>query len=771
MTCTPPSVDPVEVRRALGLLHPEGGTFETRILEVKDATWNGHRDSRSYPIGFGYFRDPGRAAQELSRVLGSARFLGIYTTLNPVRPELFSRAADELRPAGKKDSTTSDADVPRRRWILVDLDFKRPTGISTTDAEHEAALALARRIAQEITARYGWPPPVLADSGNGAHLLWQVSLPGDDGGLVKRVLARLQKDFAADGVDVDQTVFNSSRITKLYGTLAAKGSNTPERPHRMSRILEVPEDLRPVPSVLLEDYAGPAETATPPPPGQGTTSGWSVDEWVSKHLPEAKDAVPHAGGRKWILDPCPFDENHRGTSSALFQLSGGGLAFKCQHNGCAGRTWTDLRTLREGPRRTPAALPPGIPSPVLLRLADIEPEGVSWIWSGRIAKGKLTLLDGDPGTGKSTLALNLAAAISTGGILPGGDRVTPADVVILSAEDGAADTIRPRIDAAGGDPRRIHLLTAVLTSEGEEAPDLCSHIPIIRAAVERTKAALVIIDPLMAYLGPDVNSHRDQDIRRTLSPLSKMAEETGTALVVVRHLNKSAGGQAIYRGGGSIGIAGAARVVLLVAKDPEDEDRRILAVVKNNLAKFPESLAFRLQGVGHVARVEWDSEPVSYTADELLAVSVQDPDGQEEKTDQKTAKETAQEWLIQLLWKGPVPSKEIPAQIKEAGLSAKTVRRARESLGIICQRIGYGPDGGWEWRLPEPLRAGRNFETGERADPSKDAHTPAIDAQDAHQKKLGHLGQDWGPDGHLWSAGPEAGGVTSPSLDLEEEAV
>lgn len=415
--------------------------------------------------------------------------------------------------------------------------------------------------------------------------------------------------------------------------------------------------------------------------------------------------------------------------------------------------------------------PPSGPLPVLVTLADVEPEEVSWIWTGRVARGKLTLLDGDPGTGKSTLALNLAAAISTGGILPGGDRVNPADVVILSAEDGAADTIRPRIDAAGGDPRRIHLLTAVTTPEGEEAPDLCSHISSIRAAVERTRAALVVIDPLMAYLGPDVNSHRDQDVRRTLRPLAQMAEETGTALVVVRHLNKSAGGQAIYRGGGSIGIAGAARGVLLVAKDPEDEDRRILAVVKNNLAKFPESLAFRLQSVGHVARVEWDSEPVSYTADELLAVTVPDPDSQEEKTDQKTAKETAQEWLIQLLWKGPVPSKEIPAQIKEAGLSAKTVRRARESLGIICQRIGYGPEGGWEWRLPEPLRVGRNFETGERIDAPKDAHTPIIDAQDAHQKKPGHLGQEWGANGHLWQPDGPPEGVTSSALDIEEEAV
>ncbi|MCC6131408.1 MAG: AAA family ATPase [Acidobacteria bacterium] len=415
--------------------------------------------------------------------------------------------------------------------------------------------------------------------------------------------------------------------------------------------------------------------------------------------------------------------------------------------------------------------PPSGPLPVLVTLADVEPEEVSWIWTGRVARGKLTLLDGDPGTGKSTLALNLAAAISTGGILPGGDRVNPADVVILSAEDGAADTIRPRIDAAGGDPRRIHLLTAVSTSEGEEAPDLCSHIPIIRAAVEKTKAALVIIDPLMAYLGPDVNSHRDQDIRRTLSPLSKMAEETGAALLVVRHLNKSAGGQAIYRGGGSIGIAGAARVVLLVAKDPEDEERRILAVVKNNLAKFPDSLAFRLQSVGHVARVEWDSEPVSYTADELLAVSAQDPDSQEERDEKRTAKKAAAEWLTDLLMDGPVPSEEIPDIAKKAGLSWATVRRAKETLGVVSQRIGPGRNAPWEWRLPEPIRKGRNFgqpEHGKGDSSHSDAHSDAPHVQAKNLEHLEHLDEHLIGKPDLQSP---AGGVTSPYFEAEEEAV
>lgn len=343
MTAAPPSVDPVEVRRALELLHPEGETFEIRILRAKDATWNGHRDARTYPTAFGYFRGPVRPAQELPRVLGSASFLGIYTTLNSVRPELFSRAADVLQPCGPKDSTTSDADIPRRRWLLVDLDFKRPAGISTSDEEHEAALALGRRIAQEMTTRHGWPSPVLADSGNGAHLLWQVSLPGDDGGLVKRVLARLQKDFAADGVDVDQSVFNPARITKLYGTLAGKGSNTKERPHRMSRILEIPEDLRPVPSVLLEDYAGPVQQAPPPKP-EATTDGTDFESLIRKRWPDAKKKTTADGTTIYELPECPWEPEHRGSAFAG-RRANGALFAGCQGNRCQGKGWADFREL------------------------------------------------------------------------------------------------------------------------------------------------------------------------------------------------------------------------------------------------------------------------------------------------------------------------------------------------------------------------------------------------------------------------------------------
>ena len=184
---------------------------------------------------------------------------------------------------------------------------------------------------------------------------------------------------------------------------------------------------------------------------------------------------------------------------------------------------------------------------------------------------------------------------------PGEDR-EPAGVVILSAEDDLRDTIRPRLDAAGADVDRVLALEVVPDVEGgERLPTLPIDAHYILTAVRLMGACLVVVDPLSAYLGVTINSHRDQDCRRALWPLAKLAEETGAAVVVVRHLNKGNASNPLYRGGGSIGIIGAARLGLLVARDPDNGDRRVLASTKCNLAKLPASLGFALDTAGNRA--------------------------------------------------------------------------------------------------------------------------------------------------------------------------
>src|SRR5829696_6228563 len=264
--------------------------------------------------------------------------------------------------------------------------------------------------------------------------------------------------------------------------------------------------------------------------------------------------------------------------------------------------------------------------PHTVRLSDVAPESLRWLWKDRIPASKITVLDGDPGLGKSTLLCELAARISRGDPLPGDDSepAAPRGVLLFSAEDDVHDTIRPRIDAAGGDPQRIVFFVAVPDGSETGRPfALPRDLPILDAVVARVDAALVIFDPLVAFLPAGVSAGIDQHVRHALGALKASAERTGAAIVVVRHLNKSASANPLYRGLGSVGIIGAARSGLLAA-DPDDPDRRILALAKGNLARPPVSLAFRLEDVpgATVARVVWDGES-PWTAAELLDAQVQ----------------------------------------------------------------------------------------------------------------------------------------------------
>jgi hypothetical protein len=316
------------------------------------------------------------------------------------------------------------------------------------------------------------------------------------------------------------------------------------------------------------------------------------------------------------------------------------------------------------------------------RLADVEPEAVSWLWPGRLPLGKVVLLEGDPGLGKSTVALDLAARVTAGRRWPDKGACAPAaPVVILSAEDGPADTIRPRFDAAGGDPNLAVVITGVTGLPGGLV-SLPDHVELLREHVRALGARLVLVDPLTAYLAGHVNSHRDHDVRRALAPLAALAHDTGALVLVIRHLNKSIGGPAIYRGGGSIGIAGAARAVFVVAADPGDASRRVLAPVKSNLATLSPSLTFTLDDVGGVARVSWGA-PSPLTAAQLLAAQSGDDD-------ERSALDAACELVRDVLADRPVSARDLERHAREAGVSRRTLERARARLGVRSIPAGFG---------------------------------------------------------------------------------
>jgi hypothetical protein len=216
-----------EILRTCQALFAPGQVAELRALDAVTREWR-----RPHTVS-GYFDD----WDKLAAAALDIRARGIYVTLNPVNPALLARALNRLRDINSGEPATGDGDIVARRWLPIDCDPVRPTGISATDAEHDLALARAREIRAYLQAQ-GWPEPLLADSGNGAHLLYRVDLPADDGGLVAGALAALAFRFSDALVIVDEKNFNPARIWKLYGTVAAKGDATPERPHRLSRLVE-----------------------------------------------------------------------------------------------------------------------------------------------------------------------------------------------------------------------------------------------------------------------------------------------------------------------------------------------------------------------------------------------------------------------------------------------------------------------------------------------------------------------------------------------------
>lgn len=335
--------------------------------------------------------------------------------------------------------------------------------------------------------------------------------------------------------------------------------------------------------------------------------------------------------------------------------------------------------------------------PEVVRLDTVAPSCVKWLWNQRIALGKLTLIAGDPGLGKSYLTLDLASRVSTGRAMPGDcwengrpmDRF-PGTAILLSAEDDPADTVRPRLESAGADLRRVSMVTGVRTGDALKSFSLREHLKFLRdLCKQQDDVRLIVIDPISAYLG-DEEGHSNTKVRNLLAPLSKLAQDFGVAVVAVTHLNKGGqgggAGSAIYRAMGSLAFTAAARTVHLVARDPEDVERRLLVPIKNNLGQDRTGFGFTLglTADGGTA-VQWEQTPTSETADALLD-RFSRPAGRDAVASSKVDEATS--WLREELKNGPVSSKALERAAEEAGYSRRTLVRARASLGAEAVRDG-----------------------------------------------------------------------------------
>ena len=345
-------------------------------------------------------------------------------------------------------------------------------------------------------------------------------------------------------------------------------------------------------------------------------------------------------------------------------------------------------------------------TPIGKTLDTVQPERIEWLWRARLALGKMTIFDGDPGLGKSTVTLDIAARVSTGAPFPGEVLGRPPrGVVILSAEDGLADTISPRLIAAGADRSRIYAMTGILTPLGVEGSvSIPDGLAQIKMALLEMDAALLIIDPLVSHFAQSVNANNDQQVRTALSPLMTMLEQTRAAAFMVRHLNKADTKQALYRGGGSIGIIGASRFGMMVARDPDDPESRVMATTKCNLAVEPPSLRYRLESVEgtDVAQTVWDRDAAPYSAGDLLEHA-----SDENQRYDKDEHDEIIGWLQHLLYTEPgmeptkVERNEILKEAKKRNYGERAMRRAKKTLNIKSgpEKVGAA----WYWWLPEEV--------------------------------------------------------------------
>ncbi|MGC1273446.1 MAG: YfjI family protein [Planctomycetaceae bacterium] len=344
---------PIEgIRRGLKTLFQPGDVFEVRSLNVKPSHGRGKPFTSA-----GYFDDFDKAAKAIAEIDRDGKPSGVYVTMNPPDPALLARAANRLE--HHAGTTTSDANITARRWLLVDLDCDRPAKISASDDEKRAARLVAMRLAAHLRDEHGWADPVEADSGNGFHLLYRIDLPNDDD--AKRLvegtlkgLAAIVAGWADDGptVKVDTAVGNAARITKAYGTTARKGDDIEARPHRRSGIINAPADPEIVTVAALQAITVAAtentangkptfhSTTTARPTSNGSNGALDVARWLTDR------GIGHQAaddGTKYVLDECPFNPDHKAPDAAIFRFNTGATGFKCFHDSCADKRWADAR--------------------------------------------------------------------------------------------------------------------------------------------------------------------------------------------------------------------------------------------------------------------------------------------------------------------------------------------------------------------------------------------------------------------------------------------
>ncbi len=716
MVSVPPpegqGLDLAQARRALELFTDDKHKWELRALSGDSC-------------GGTRIFSPGKVEEMLDWAQKRSRNYTIYLNLNPVDP---SHTGD----TAKKDHMAG------RRWLFIDIDPIKPAeykDASATDDEHEAA----RGVASEIHASLGerdWPAPVVVDSGNGWYLLYRVDLPNTQHVqiLFKKIGSVLHQRYAGQA-KVDQSVHNANRLAKLPGSMARKGPNAADRPHRPCRMDYVPQNIEAVPaemlSVLAADGDAGGQAAQPRP--ENVPSPFRLDGTEEGHARYVQRALEGEVAAVALARRGADEGLNNALNKAAFALGSLGGAHVLRE----GRAYAALvpvavarglgqveadKTFRSGweagysqPRQLPKPNSPNGPNPlfgkpgktavadetgekvgegqnVILRASDVIPKKIEWLWPWRIPLGKLTTFAGVGGLGKTFVLLDIIARVTRGLPWPdmNGECAEVGQALFVSGEDDPEDTLVPRLIEVGADLTKVAFLTTEVLGKFTLAD-----LKTLDMAVDQLGPGVrfVAIDPPTAYLGK-VDDHKNSELRSLLTPLAAWAARRRLAIVFNTHVSKPQGKvEAMMRVMGSVAWVNAVRAGHMFAKDPDDQDKRVFCPMKSNLGRPRKGLCYHIVPLpNEMAKVEWLGE-IDTTADQAV---------NSEKGPKRHV--VAKDWLVeqfraQRCWS----SSELFKAAREENISKNAVYEAKNILDLPKARkvtLANG-DTEWHWWVPD----------------------------------------------------------------------
>ena len=611
----PFQINSEEIRKTISVFHPDGKPFEVRLIDGK---WN----------MAGVFAD----AETLISALQTARIrpgANAYMTLNTLNEACYARKhRDQF--IEYQSPTVGDNDVDGYDWILIDVDPRRPAGTSSTKEQLQGSRETAKKILEYLKNR-GWNDPIVGHSGNGTHLFYAVNLLNSDENktLMQNVLKTLNMLFADRQMDIDLTTFNPSRICKLYGTVARKGASTEERPHRMSKILKIPDKIEPVEKAFLSSLALLLPQQEKPQQYNGySPNNFDLQEWIDRHGIEVKEKSSWDGGTKWVLDHCPFNPEHKHKDAAIVQGRDGKIGFNCFHSSCADKHWREFRLFYEPdayqgdnkyqavpnyminkpanfgksdalmaqvPEMEEAPEGPAFRTTEEIRNRKVPPEahiltGIKGIDDRMMGlkKGYVTVISGLRSAGKSSILSQLVIQCREQGLkcaLFSGEMIDKQVLKWLTLQAAGKAHVHgtqwekvfyPNDNAAEAISKWLNDFVYVYNNDyGTRFTELEKHLIRI---VEEKNLDMVLLDNLMAL---DIeNLDRDLYVRQTkfIKELKRMAERMNLHVVLVAHPRKSQGYLRMDDISGSGDLGNAADNVFIIHRVDED--------YKQNTQKF-----------------------------------------------------------------------------------------------------------------------------------------------------------------------------------------